>query len=249
MGQQALTSRGKIMATLSHDNIPQALLAAKEEAYGRFFSPEAPQVAFAAFAARPRPQHNVVGVGVGKKVIKGRVSAQNCVRIYVEKKLPEAAIPDEFMLPKKIRNVPVDVIETGLFRVFAPVPKEQQFLRPARPGVSVGFALPNALMAGTFGVVVEKNGKRFILSNNHVLANENALPKGSTIFQPGLLDKNDPAHDQIAKLTDFITLEVNKANKVDCAIAEILQNSSISPRVMPKVNKLKSWQPVAASVG
>jgi len=52
-------------------------------------------VTFAAFAAHPRPQHNVVGVGVGRKIVKGRTTAQNCVRIYVEKKLPKAAIPDE----------------------------------------------------------------------------------------------------------------------------------------------------------
>jgi Peptidase family S64 len=241
------------MARLSYDSIPQELLDAKAEAFGKFFTPEAPPaVAFAAFAAHPRPQHNVVGIGVGKKIVKGRMSGQNCVRIYVEKKLPESAIPDEFMLPTKVRNVPVDVIETGLFRVFASAPKERQFLRPARPGLSVGFAFSGAqaqlLMAGTFGAVVEKNGKKFILSNNHVLANENALPKGSPIFQPGLLDDNNPARNRIAKLTDFIPLAVNKANKVDCAIAEV-DNSLINPRPMPKVNKLQSGQPVTASVG
>jgi hypothetical protein len=31
-------------------------------------------------------------------------------------------------------------------------------------------------MAGTFGCLVTDGTKRFILSNNHVLANENALP-------------------------------------------------------------------------
>ena len=36
-------------------------------------------------------------------------------------------------------------------------------------------------MAGTFGAIVEAGGKLFILSNNHVLANENALPLGSPL--------------------------------------------------------------------
>lgn len=239
------------MPTLSHGNIPAELLAAKEMAFSQYFTPGATATTFAAFAAHPRPQHNVVGVGVGKKIVKGRATAHNCVRIYVEKKLPKAAIPAEFMLPAKLNNVPVDVIETGVFRAFASKPKEQQLIRPARPGCSVGFAFTGAqagsVMAGTFGVLVEKGGQKFILSNNHVLANENSLPKGSPIFQPGLLDLNDPTHDQIARLTDFIKLETGKGNKVDCAIAEV--DGSVSPRLMPQVNKLKTGQPVVAAVG
>jgi hypothetical protein len=246
-------SREDEMANLSRETIPRELLAAKESALSSFFSAEAAPAVFSAFAAHPRPQHNVVGIGVGKRYINGKPSDQHCVRFYVEKKLPKAAIPDEFMLPSKVRGIPTDVVETGLFHAFASQPKERQFLRPARPGCSVGFAFsgPNAgsVMAGTFGAVVEKNGQQFILSNNHVLANENALPKGSAIFQPGLADKNDPGHGQIAKLSDFVALHANQPNKVDCAIALITANKLVSPRVMPKVNKLKSGQPVAAADG
>lgn len=46
--------------------------------------------------------------------------------------------------------------------------------RPVRPGLSIGFKSPppkaGFVMAGTFGAVVSKDGKKFILSNNHVLA-------------------------------------------------------------------------------
>lgn len=47
-------------------------------------------------------------------------------------------------------------------------------------------------MAGTFGAVVTKAGKRFILSNNHVLAENGLISLGAPIFQPGLLDGGKP---------------------------------------------------------
>ena len=104
------------------------------------------------------------------------------------------------------------------------------------------------MMAGTFGVVVEAEGKRFILSNNHVLANQNQLPVGSDIYQPGLLDKNAPTSDVIAKLSKFIPLVAGHPNHVDCAIAEVTDSKLVSPTVMPKVGKLKSGQPLAAAL-
>jgi hypothetical protein len=236
--------------TFTRETIPDALLAARETALAEFFSAESAPVAMA-FAARPHPQHNVVGIGIGRKVVKGRATAQHCVRFYVEKKLDEDAIPKQFLLPGRIGAETTDVIETGLFRAFAIA--ERKFLRPARPGCSVGFAFTGkdaaAVMAGTFGALVEADGKRYILSNNHVLANQNALPLGSTIYQPGLLDKNSPVPDQIAKLSRFVPLQAQKANRVDCAIAELLEAASAKPNVMPRVNKLRSGDPVAAVEG
>jgi hypothetical protein len=248
-------SEDKAMATLklTRETISDSLLSAKNSAAAEFLSPNTAVAATAtAFLAHSNPQHNVVGVGLGHKIVKGKVSSQVCVRFYVERKIPKQSIPSNFMLPAKYKGIPTDVIETGLFRAFAGAAKERARVRPARPGCSVGFAFsgPQAgsVMAGTFGAVVEAGGKRFILSNNHVLANENALPIGSDIFQPGLLDKNTPTADVVAKLSKFITLKTGQPNQVDCAIAEVTSNNIVSPAVMPKVGKLKSGQPLAAAV-
>ena len=238
-------------AGMTRVTIPKPLLDAKNSAAAEFLSPDTGEV-LTAFLARPNPQHNVVGVGLGRKIVKGKASANYCVRFYVEKKLPKEAIPKEFMLPEKVGGIPTDVVETGRFRAFAGGAKERARVRPARPGCSVGFAFSGAkagtVMAGTFGAVVEADGKRFILSNNHVLANENGLPIGSDIFQPGLLDKNAPTSDVIAKLAKFIPLATSHANQVDCAIAEPTDVKLTSPTIMPKVGKLKSGQPLAAAV-
>jgi hypothetical protein len=236
---------------LTRASIPQSLLDAKNSAVADYLAPGAADRPMA-FAARTDPRHNVVGVGLGRKIVKGRLTAQRCVRFYVEKKVPRESVPKDFMLPAKIKGVPTDVIETGLFRAFAGAAKERSRMRPARPGCSIGFAFSGAeagnVMAGTFGAVVEAGGKRFILSNNHVLANQNALPIGSTIYQPGLLDKNAPASDAIAKLSKFIPLAAGHANQVDCAIAEVAEDKLVSSSVLPKVGKLKSGQPLAAAV-
>jgi len=234
-------------------SIPKSLLDAKNLAVERFLAPEADDGGIVAFAARPNPKHNVVGVGVGRKIVNGKLTKATCIRFYVEKKIAKGAIPKEFMLPEQVNGIEADVIEAGRFRAFAATPKEQTRIRPARPGCSVGFAFTGAeagsVMAGTFGAVVEADGKRFILSNNHVLANQNSLPIGSTIFQPGLLDKNAPGTDVVAKLSKFIPLSANNPNQVDCAIAEVTDAMLVSPSVMPKVGKLKSAQTLAAAVG
>jgi hypothetical protein len=177
------------------------------------------------------------------------------VRFYVERKLAKGAIPSEFLLPSKVREFATDVIETGRFRALpaALANKERTRIRPAQPGCSVGFAFTGEhsgyLMAGTFGAVVEADGQWFILSNNHVLADQNKLPLDSVIFQPGLLDKNSSKNDQIAKLSKFVPLKEGEPNMVDCAIAQVLQKRNVNPEVMPKVGKLKSDEPLTAVEG
>ena len=236
----------------SRKDIPTALMDAKNSATANFLTKETAEP-LAAFAARPNPSHNVVGIGIGLKFVKGKATGNHSIRFYVERKLPDRAIPKEFMLPARIGKVPTDVIETGAFRAFAAAHPEQARHRPAHPGSSVGFQFTGAkagyVMAGTFGALVQSNGKLCILSNNHVLANENQLPSGSPIFQPGLLDKNSPQNDQIAKLTKFVAITAGGSNKVDCAIAEVLKQNLVSPVIMAKVGKLASGQPVSAAEG
>jgi hypothetical protein len=148
--------------------------------------------------------------------------------------------------------VVTDVIEAGRFRAFLPgKPAGQRRLRPARPGCSIGFQFPDAqageLMAGTLSALVKADGLIYILSNNHVLANENALPPGTPIFQPGLLDGGDPATDRIATLSRFVPLETGKPNYVDCALAAIVDPSTAIPTLLPKIGRLSSADPIQAA--
>ena len=237
----------------TREEIPEHFLKGKQTAAAQFLAVVKP-VTFAAFAASTRPEQNVVGVGIGYKITKGKVTSGRCVRLYVERKLAKGAISSQFLLPETIAGVPTDVIETGRFRALrVAVPITQRRLRPAKPGCSVGFqftsAKANFVMAGTLGAIVEANGVLFILSNNHVLADENSLPAGSPIFQPGLLDQGDPAHDQIARLTRFIALQAGPQNKVDCAIAEVLDRETVRATFLARVGRLRSKLSISAVEG
>lgn len=59
--------------------------------------------------------------------------------------------------------------------------------------------------AGTLGGVVKKGGVRFILSNNHVLANSNDASMGDQTWQPGKADGGGPA-DTIGHLSEFMPI-------------------------------------------
>ena len=90
--------------------------------------------------------------------------------------------------------------------------------RPVRPGVSVGHF---RITAGTVGCFVGRGTKTFVLSNNHVLADENAGKPGDAILQPGPIDGGKRPGDVIAVLARFVRLVSRGTNVMDCALAEL----------------------------
>ena len=101
------------------------------------------------------------------------------------------------------------------------VPWHQQKNRPLRIGGSVGHF---KVTAGTLGGFVRSRGKNdvLILSNNHVLANENRCRIGDTVLQPGSVDGGGRPADRVATLQKFVALTKAKANLVDCATAKLV---------------------------
>jgi hypothetical protein len=228
------------------------LTAAKSEWSKRLFPPprkeaaDSPMTAARALvrAVSPVPTENVMGVGVGEKISSGRHTGVLAVKFFVRLKFPEAQLESKHRLPKSINGLPVDVEETGLFRPFAApakqavtkaaTPNPRTKIRPAQPGCSVGFQDPanQSIMAGTFGALVSDKTGSYILSNNHVLADENELPPGSPIFQPSIIDGGHANTDQIAELTRAVALQVNVPNQVDCAIAKLLKPSLATNKIL-----------------
>ena len=228
------------------------LLAAKKAMSSRYLA-KASTEAVTTFGATTsvKPAQNVVGVGVGTKFSAGKETSTRCVRFYVAEKIHKAALSAKNLLPPSVDGVPTDVIVTGKFRLLSTATANKLKRRPVRPGTSVGFEFPppkdNFVMAGTLGAVVTKNGKRFILSNNHVLAENGLISLGGRIFQSGLLDGGNASTDQVATLTKFIEIKESGLNKVDCAIAEILPGIPVNSRHMPSVGKLSSTNPIASA--
>jgi len=224
----------------------ESVVAAKATAVKALLPKAAPHAEFAALTASTAPDQNVVGIGVGRKVTNGKVTSTVAIHVYVERKVPKKAVPKGDAIPSRINGVPTDVIETGRFFAQA-TPVAQTRLRPAKGGCSIGFQGDGFVMAGTFGCLVTDGESRFILSNNHVIANENALPLNSPIFQPGLLDNGTVPADRIAKLARMVKIVPLPAdNHVDAAIAVLDKVTLASPLILPKVGKLKSTATVPA---
>jgi hypothetical protein len=66
-----------------------------------------------------------------------------------------------------------------------------------------------------------RGGKAFILSNNHVLANENRAKRGDAVLQAARYDGGKAPADVVAKLRFWVRLKVKGTNVVDAALAEI----------------------------
>ncbi len=221
----------------------------------RRFLTKATGATFTAFAATTplRASQNLVGVGVGTKFSNGKETQTQCVRFYVDRKIHKSVLSAQDLLPESIDGLPTDVIATGRFVMLSTADDNKLRRRPVRPGVSVGFKFPppqqGFVMAGTLGAIVQRGNKRYLLSNNHVLAENGLVPLGSDIFQPGLLDGGNAQTDQIAKLVKMVAIKATGFNKVDAALAEVLAAVKTDPRPMPGVGALASAQPIAAALG
>jgi hypothetical protein len=144
---------------------------------------------------------HVVATGIGYKRTAGETSDRLCVVCSVTRKLPRASLSPGELVPESLAGIPTDVVETGVIRALATRTERQ---RPAPGGVSIGHL---AITAGTLGCVVRRNGERFILSNNHVLANSNDATPGDPILQPGPHDGGRFPEDQLATLEEFVPIQ------------------------------------------
>jgi hypothetical protein len=153
----------------------------------------------AAFQDALLAKSNVVGVAVGRKNETGDLA----VVTLVERKVPLAALSAEDVVPKQLNGVQTDVVEVGYLRAYAS-PRDRY--RPTIPcGVSIGHY---KITAGTLGAIVtdRQTGEKFILSNNHVLANSNDALVGDPILQPGPVDGGQNPGDVVARLERFVKL-------------------------------------------
>lgn len=156
---------------------------------------------------------NVVATGIGYKIVNGRKTDQLAVICSVATKKGKQKLTAREVIPAMIQNIPTDVLATGT--IYALKARTERW-RPAPGGVSIGH---KDITAGTLGCLVQKNGKRYILSNNHVLANSNAADIGDAILQPGPYDGGQDPHDRIALLSEFVPIEFAGGGS-DCPIAK-----------------------------
>jgi len=165
--------------------------------------------------------------------------------VLVTQKLEKEQLSAEDLVPSEIKGVQTDVLAIGFPFAGGDVQGAStqtlaQRVRPVKGGYSVGHyqitagtvatCVYDILPGGTVSPPAPGIGtpsRYYILSNNHVLANENAASPGSPILQPGPYDGGTDPADRIAKLSRFIPITFNPPvalnkhrNIVDCAVAE-----------------------------
>ena len=164
------------------------------------------------------------------------VPEEQCVRVYVTRKVPESQLKPSEIIPKTIkledgREVCTDVVEVGRIRKIQQLDPKQRW-RPSPAGVSTSRADENA--AGTIGwFLVDENGEVYAVSNNHVWAKENLGSPGDKLVQPGRLDGGDPERDVLLELLDFIPIDfAGGLNRVDVAVARVLDFSNVYTSIL-----------------
>lgn len=176
---------------------------------------------------------NVVGYGTGFKYVGGKNTSQVCKTVMVTSKLPEIALRPIDILPTRIGDLPADVIEVGVIRALQ---DRTDKWRPAPPGVSIGHY---AITAGTFGCVVRKGDQRFILSNNHVIANENNASIGDDILQPG---RHDGGQEAIAYLEEFVTINFENGSPTCPIVKGIADLANGFAKGLGSSHRLRAYQ-------
>jgi hypothetical protein len=169
-----------------------------------------------------RLSNEIVSIGIGmdsgEYVIVVGVSSLNRFATHQSDLSAAIRIPSKVCILSAAGEEEIRVVfrEVGEFSAFNTTRQ-----RPCPGGYSVG----HTGATGTFGCLVSfrggpLSGRKFILSNNHVIANSNDANVGDRIYQPGPVDLGSNA-DRIATLTRWVPLISDGENYVDAAIAEV----------------------------
>jgi hypothetical protein len=154
-------------------------------------------------------------------------------------RLQRAALKDSPLveqLTKRARGE-VDIRMVGRIDKRAPSPQRGRpripwYLRNTRPlliGASVGHV---KVTAGTLGAFVERGGAVCLLSNNHVLANEDEAAPRDWILQRARLDGGRSPRERVARFSGAVRLKRRGANLVDAAVAALEEGQDFDPRLL-----------------
>ena len=96
--------------------------------------------------------------------------------------------------------------------------------RPLRIGSSISDVQTGFISAGTLGCFIAGRGSSHflaMLTNNHVIADENGNSIGDAVVQQGTLDGGKKSTHLVGELWKFIRLKKTSANAVDAALGAI----------------------------
>ncbi len=193
-------------------------------------------------------RRDITSIGPGEKVetrrylgglIKREVPTGELAIIFgVEKKQPESRMEMDCIIPKHISNMKTDVQATGKFKFLNSLTTD---VRPVRPGYSWGNF---RITAGTPGVRVVYNGKKYVDTNWHVAKYKDGVV-GDAILQRGSYDGGKNPEQRVGVFA--ISLEDPVGGKpvsTDYALVEMEKDfSNILPIIEAKPGPWKDHSP------
>jgi len=237
--------------------IPDEIFQAKQMLSTRFLGMGAEQRVVGRFrtlsvmAAAEAAGQNVHAVGIGSKVVEGKLTEVPCVHLYVVQKLAESLLSPADVLPKEFEGIPTDVIESppayilpnrsdlpdqltaAAVELCTSERKKRQ--RPIVGGISVAHF---QVTAGTLSCfcrsthATDDPAAVYALSNNHVFAQVNQAMPGDDLYQPGPAD-GGTGIDRFAVLHRFVPIQLggHTPNRIDAAIGELLPEIQTDHRI------------------
>jgi hypothetical protein len=163
-------------------------------------------------------------------------------RLAVRYQRRELAGSSELDLIRKKAKNEVEFRYIGRVAKLAEPRWTQQRHRPLRLGTSIGH---HQITAGTLGAVVRrrKDGATLLLSNNHVLANENKGKVGDPILQPGASAGGGNPGESVATLAGMVKLKKSGVNQVDCAVAALRKGIEVDGQSLRGLGKVTGLGP------
>lgn len=158
----------------------------------------------------------VIAVGMGYKIINGKVTNHPCIVVSVERKLIPSELRPKDLIPTAVGAILTDVVESKVIKAL-----HTERHRPAMGGISIGHV---DVSAGTFGGLVKRGAALFILSNSHVLALSGEAKLGDAVIQPGSHDGGEYPRDHIADLAAFVPIQMSGVLS-DCPIGNFFKGS------------------------
>lgn len=168
---------------------------------------------------------NVVGTGTGFRELRGRITSEVCVQVFVQGKLDPRELPEWAVVPREVHlgedRMRVDVIDVGF--VFAA--QDTTRYRPVPGGCSIGHQ--DRVDASTLGgwACDLRDSTIVSLTCNHCIANLNVASAPAGILQPGRLDGGVIPGDLIGTLKRFVAMTTGTpptvVTPVDAAIGTI----------------------------
>jgi hypothetical protein len=205
---------------------------------------QAKQAALKALLPQGRPG-DVVGIGIGKKLVKGKPTPTDCVRAYVLSKLDPGYIWPVGLVPPSFGDVPTDVIEIGRLGRNGRAATANTPPNYIGPGSSIRVKTEapnvNSGATGTLGMLVSYADQRYILGCNHILSVNGRVQAGpkAEIVSAEFIGNEPTIADPDPR--GYVPLTRDSDNRVDCALGRANGNVSaafptafIDPKPYPK---------------